>query len=145
MTSLWKKLLHKQEERLVQRGHPSLGLLEFDPEEEAWVARATLGGRRIRILVVGELEPDPRLVDRAAHVFADYESFQKDITRFLELEAADRPQFSDEIRHLEVADVCFYWPDRPKDAMLFFAGSDDSRVWHCDHLDGCPSLLTFDS
>jgi len=145
MAPFRKDPVNGQDDRLLQRAHPTLGLLEFDPEEEAWVVAATLGRCHVRFLVGGELEPDPRLVDRAALVLADHESFQKDVCRFLELEADARSQFSREIRHLEVADVCFFWPDRPNDAMLFFTGSDDARVWHCDYLDGHPSSLTFDS
>jgi hypothetical protein len=145
MAPFWKDLIGGQQERLLQRGHPILGLLEFDPEEEAWVVTTAVGPDQVRVLIGGDREPDPQLVDSAARLVSDSESFVKNISRFLEQQAEARPESSREIRGLRVAAVCFYWPDRRNTAMVFFAGPHESKVWHCDYLDGNPSSLAFDS
>lgn len=134
-----------EEERVLRQEHVQLGVLEFDPDEGVWVATLTRDNRPIRVRVGGEREPDRQLVDRAVHLFEDFEAFKSQIVEFLRLEGAARPHLADALRVLTIGEVCLFWPDRPGDAMVFFAAPDSCRIWHCDYLGGQPSGLSFDS
>lgn len=139
----WKDVFGPPKERLIQKGHPQLGLLEFDPDNEGWVT--TIPGQPIRFVIGGDTEPNARLMESAAKVLERRDAFQHDTALFLERCTSQQPLHADEIRRLVASEVCFFWPHRPESAMVFFSGPNVSHAWHCDYDAGRLAYLTFDS
>ena len=136
-------LFRPPKERLIQKAHPLLGLLEFDPDSEGWVTR--MPGQPIRFVIGGDTAPDPLLMESAARVLQRHNAFLHDMALFLERCTSEQPLHADEIRRLVASDVCFLWPQRPESAMVFFSGPNVSHVWHCDYDAGGLAYLVFDS
>jgi hypothetical protein len=112
-----------------------------------WVARATAQGRPVLFLIGGRYEPDPALIARARDIFGSLDRFVADVTAFLAAEAEQKhwTPFADEIRALTIQDICLFWPSRPDEGMIFFAGTNPDLCWRC-HLNGrTPVGLNFDS
>jgi hypothetical protein len=145
---LWSKLLGQESkparsDRRVE--DPRLGRIEFDDGEGSWSAIPMIDGRAIRFLIGGDDLPDQGLVQHAVAILDDIEAFRRRIRGFLQVEAAAKPRFANEIKQLEISHVCLWWPNRRDDGMIYFTGPDRFRVWRCDYIDGTPTSLGFDS
>lgn len=125
---------------------PRLGVLTFAPDVEAW--RVTVPSSRgpLRFQISGTALPDEQLLGHAADLAAQANSFMDRVRAFLESEAHTQTQWADEIRALELDEVCLLWPKRPNDGMLYFTGAQaDLRLWRCDYVNRTPEGLAFDS
>ena len=141
----WKRLTQPTGKPLGPFEHSSLGPIEFDEEEEAWVAHPTIAGRTIRFVFGGEQEPGRMLIPEAESIVKQFDEFHASIRGFLEREATSKPGLAQEIEQLEISHVCLFWPERPNAGMIFFSSSNGSRVWHCDYINRAPKSLGFDS
>ena len=121
---------------------PTLGVLRYDPEVAAWRSPKA----PIQFLIGGTLEPDLRLRAHASEVQRTADAFLLGIRDYLEREASKNEQWVSDIRGLKLEEVCFFWPERPDDGMLYFAAAPpDTRVWRCDYVNRTPRALGFDS
>jgi hypothetical protein len=128
--------------------HPELGTLSWSKDEEAWLSSAAHNGVGFVFQINGTPEPNQSLVGHAVDIARKKAEFNTCIQRFLQEEAASAPELrelKDEIAGLRIESVCLFWPDRPDDGMIFFAGGRDHRVWRCDYIGRVPKGLGFDS
>lgn len=93
----------------------------------------------------GDLSPDLTLLGHARDIVGSYGAFREQVQALISSEASRQEQFAQEIRSLEVKDVCLLWPDRPDDGMIYFSGSNASHLWRCDYVERVPVALGFDS
>jgi hypothetical protein len=117
---------------------PILGPCVPDQAERWWRASAEVGSRKIAFTLGGDSEPDPALLAHARQIVGDLDAFERRVAEFLKGVAAG---FKDadaraEVEGLRIDDVCLFWPDRPNDGMIYFAGPSEERVWRCDYVDG---------
>ena len=123
-----------------------LGPLVHDRGEDWWTGTATCpDGRRLSFKLAGERAPHPLLLAHARDIVAAHREFARTVSAFLVAEADAHERFADEVRKLEVGEICLFWPDRPDDGMIYFTGPDESRLWRCDYVDRRPVGLGFDS
>jgi hypothetical protein len=126
-------------------GHAVLGELVFDHERESWISRIDTSSGPIVFEIGGERMPDEGLMRHAVDLAEHPAQFMAMVTAFLEVEAKRHKRVSDEIRQLKLESVCLWWPKRPDDGMLYFAGPNEHRVWRCDYVKRTPRDLGFDS
>jgi len=141
----WKRLTRPTGAPLRRFEYSWLGPIEFDEQEEAWVAHPTAGGQTLRFVIGGDKEPHQRLVAQAESIVSEFDDFHARIRGFLRREAASRPMLAQEIEQLEISHICLFGPERPNAGMIFFSSSDRFRVWHCDYVNRVPESLGFDS
>ena len=123
-----------------------LGELRFDRDDGAWRARVACPGGPLGFLIAGDRTPDAALLTHATDLVVASESFIATVRAFLDEEARLDAGRSQEIRGLQLEDVCLLWPKRPNDGMLYFASPrNDGKVWRCDYVDRTPRSLGFDS
>jgi hypothetical protein len=106
-----------------------------------------IGSKVIGCSIAGDGVPHSMRVARAHEIVRSFAEFERTITHFLEDEARDVKhlrRFSDEIRQLEIEDICLLRPGKPDDGMIYFKGPDGYRVWRCDYVDRRPKGLGFD-
>ena len=126
---------------------PVLGRCIPDREEGWWRAHVEVGGHKLGFILGGDSEPDSRVLAHAREIVADFAFFERRVRDFLQKEAAAAgdPTGADEITHLQLEDVCLFWPDRPGDGMLYFAGPENGPVWRCDYVRGVFQSLGCDT
>jgi hypothetical protein len=137
----WRKAVKKQVKDQV------LGTLRYD-DDGCWVARVEVEGKKLKVTIGGDTSPDPALVAHAHDIVASLGEFRDRARAFLEAEIETQPDFADyadEIRALDLHEVWLFWPDRPNDGMIAFAGGKRGRLWRCDYVDRTPKGLGFDS
>ena len=119
---------------------PVLGTLHYDSRVRGWRAAIEAPSGRIGFVIRGENEPAAALVSHAREIASSAESFQQSIRDYLEHEAVCQDVHSDEIRALKLDTVCLFWPDRPADGIIHFAGPNDGplRIWLCDYVERTP-------
>jgi len=125
--------------------HPSLGALVFNDEREQWFAKVETPAGVIGFEIGGDHTPDERLIAHAVDISNQPAEFMSMVAVFLETEAKRNKRMADEIRQLVLESVCLWWPQRPDDGMLYFAGPDKYRIWRCDYRKRKPVGLGFDS
>lgn len=125
--------------------HPVLGPITYSEEEEAWLTEPSHASLGFRFSIAGEAAPDARLLAHAESVARDPVVFRQKITAFLEAEAQRWKNHAETVRRLEIAMVCLFWPERPDDGMIFFAGGESYGLWRCDYKNRAPLDLGFDS
>ena len=127
---------------------PTLGLLSWSKEEEAWLSRPEHRDIGFVFQITGTPQPDASLVRHAADIIQSKDEFVRSVHRFLAAEAATvagLSAFKTEIAGLKIERVSLLWPDRSNDGMIFFAGGRDHRVWRSDYISRIPKELGFDS
>ncbi len=132
-----------QSEPLREVVDPVLGPCFPGQEERWWRAVVDVHGRRITFTLGGDLAPDPALLAHARDIVAELDAFEIRVREFLKAEAAaiGDAEARAEIESLKLDDVCLFWPDRPNDGMIYFAGASDERLWRCDYVQReCRSL-----
>jgi len=126
---------------------PVLGELRLSEDGSWWEGGALLGDRTIELKVGGEGQPDGALLEHARRITADLAGFEERVARFLAREVEQerhlRP-YAEEIRHLRMNELCFFWPERPNAVMVCFAGPDPYRLWRCECADGSFYGFAFD-
>ena len=122
-----------------------LGPLTWSEDGDWWEADVKIGERKFGIKIGGESSPDAALLAHARNIVGSFDEFRQKVLAFLALEAARSDRFADEIRGLEIQDVCLFWPERPDDGMIYFSGPDEFRLWRCEYVDRKPTQLGFDS
>lgn len=122
-----------------------MGTLEWNPEDDGWVATVRLEPHPFRILIGGDERPDEHLLANARAIFSAPEKFVGRVNDLLTKEAHDFPDWTDEIRTLHVDDVSMLWPDAPDEGTIYFAGDTGERRWQCDLKEGHPDgSLSYD-
>lgn len=116
---------------------PVLSRCVPDQVEHCWRASVDVGGREVSIILGGDLTPDPALLAHARQIAGEMGAFVGRVADFLKREAGriEEPDVQAEIENLLVDDVCLFWPDRPNDGMIYFAGPTEERLWRCDYIE----------
>jgi hypothetical protein len=104
-----------------------------------------VGDRKLGFKNGGDTSPDPKLLAHAHEIVAAFDEFRDRVSSFLTTKAARQLHEADEIRVLEIEEVCLFWPDRPDDGMIYFTNGDKGRLWRCDYVGRKPAGLGFDS
>jgi hypothetical protein len=118
---------------------PVLGRVTFNSEEGGWVCTLGVHGRKVEFDIGGDGAPEPALLSAARQIFENFEAFRERVHGYLDRRARemmDAPEVASEIRSLQIETVMLAWPDQPNHGMIFFSGSTDERLWHCDLVDG---------
>jgi hypothetical protein len=124
---------------------PVLGELRQAADGDWWESTLAIGGRSVQFQIGGDREPDAALVAHAREIAGDFSAFIRKVDDFLSVACGESPDAADEIRQLTLGSVCLFWPQRPRDGMLFFQGPDEFRVWRCDYIQGQPRDLGCDT
>jgi hypothetical protein len=127
---------------------PVLGPLSWSKDDEPWLSSPDHNAVGLVVHIAGTPQPDGALVRHAADITKNKEEFVRRVQRFLAEEASSvrhLSAFKEEVAGLKIESVCFFWPERPEDGMIFFAGGRDDRVWRCDYIGRKPKGLGFDS
>ena len=110
-----------------------LGMLEWNAEDDAWVATVRLAPQPFRILVGGDDRPDERLLAHARDIYTAPGKLAGQVNELLRKEAHDLPDWTDEIRGLHLADIALLWPDDPEGGIVYLDGPEPGeRRWQCD-------------
>ncbi len=124
-----------------------LGNLLLSEKGKWWDGSVRVGEYVVGFKIGGSGGPDGRLLEHAHDIVHSFINFRTGVREFLEKEASQvkhlKP-FAEEIRQLEIEDVCLFWPKRPHDGMIYFRGPDQYRIWRCDYVDREPRGLGFD-
>jgi hypothetical protein len=123
-----------------------LGTLQWNAEDDAWVATVRLAPHPFRILIGGDDRPDERLLAHARDIFIAPEKLVGQVNELLRKGAEDLPDWTDEIRGLHLDDVVLLWPDEPDGGIVYLDGPDrGERRWQCDLKDRKPTApLSYD-
>ena len=125
---------------------PGIGMFRYDTDTHSWRTTVQSAAGPIGFLVAGSERPDSGLLETARTVLASSESFMAAVQEYLRREADRGGALAEESQALRLEEVCLFWPNRPKDGMLYFKGSDpERRVWRCDWLNGIPQPLGYDA
>ena len=140
-------LMRPRVQRVDTFPDPELGMLRWSEDTDNWVVSVSANDHAIGFQIGGEPEPDPALLAHARDITRALPEFVSLVSAFLAAEAARRSMatWADEIRLLEIEDVCLFWPERPDDGMIYFQDVDSGLVWRCDYIDRKPTSLGFDS
>ena len=143
----WFHRLHEwaTREPVARVDDPVLG--ELVMQDSAWECTVSSASGPIILRVGGRYEPDPGLIETARSTCREIDCFIDRVTSYLRHEAqqAAWSQFAAELTSLTVHDINYWWPRQPHAGMVFFAGPDACRLWHCD-IDGESfSGLAFDT
>ena len=144
--------------KLVQRFHewatrePILAvddavLGELVYNENSWQCRVDSRAGRIVISIGGRYEPDQRILETGRETFQQIDRFIDRASDYLASETQRKcwQPFVGEIKSLRITDINYWWPHQPEAGMIYFAGPDECRLWHCD-VDGANfSGLAFDT
>jgi hypothetical protein len=117
---------------------PVLGELRLSEDADWWEGNITIGGESIGFKIAGESVPDAMRIAHAHDIVRSFPEFREMIRKFLDDEARNvrhLQRFVDEIRQLQIEDVCLLRPRRPDDGMVYFRGPDPYRLWRCDYVD----------
>lgn len=96
-------------------------------------------------MIGGDERPDDRLVKTAEGIVRSGEGFLGAIDAFLDKSSRGAgPPLDKEILGLRIEDVMVAWQEQPNDALIFFAGGQDYRLWRCCYANGVLASLTFD-
>ena len=144
-TALKKLFASKPKMERVPIMHPTLGLITYSEEEDAWLTAPSHASLGFRFHIAGEEVPASALVSHAESVARDPLAFRKMVSTFLEVEAKRLKDQEDTVRKLEIEMLCLFWPDRPDDGMIYFSGGERYGVWRCDYKNRKPVGLGFDS
>jgi len=110
------------------------------------VSNALPDRRPFAIEITGSSSPNSTLLAHARDVHCDAGAFSRSVSQFLRDQKQHFPSAAaDEIESLRIDVVGLWWPKRPNDGMIFFAGGKEGRVWRCDYIDRSPKGLGFDS
>ncbi len=124
---------------------PVLGSVQWDEEEEAWVADVPHSPAQFRIMMVGEERPDERLLLHARDIFAAPERLLAEVEPIIRRAASEIPEAAREILGLRIEFVALMWPDRPDDGMIYFDGpGTEERIWRCNYVGRRAQDLGFD-
>ncbi|MEG3792148.1 hypothetical protein V1318_18680 [Lysobacter sp. CCNWLW3] len=136
-----------------------LGKLSFNDDVEAWESVAKIGGEEIKFHIAGDwgkeqvvIGPSLRLIGEAEQLAARFEEFSVAVREFIEAQIDQNPalnEWRDELRRLKIAQICFFWAERPSDGEIVFSsdtGGDAGRIWACAIKNGKPApTLSFSS
>ena len=123
-----------------------LGTIEWNAEDDGWVATVRLAPHPFRILIGGDDRPDERLLAHARDIFTAPEKLLGPLNDLLRKEAHELPDWTDEIRGLHLDRIALLWPDDPDDGIMYLDGPDTGgRQWQCDLADRQPAgSLSYD-
>ena len=127
---------------------PTLGMLTWSDDDEAWISSATHADAGFGFLITGTPEPHQALLSHAADIFRRKDDFVAEVLARVRLESEtvrSLRSYRNEIEGLRVEQLCLFWPARPDDGMIYFTGGIDFRLWRCDYVACQPRGLGFDS
>jgi len=126
---------------------PEIGMLRWSDDMNCWAGSVSAGGNTIGFLIGGQSKPDDALIAHARDIKRALPDFVSLVSDFLKGEAEKRSMstWADEIRQLQIEDVCLFWPNRPNDGMIYFQDVESGLVWRCDYIARKPTSLGFDS
>jgi hypothetical protein len=142
---MWKWFRGDRAKQYAPIEHPRLGVMTFDRREDCWIADQPLQSHAVRLLIVGEPQPEGCLVSHAVEIVDSFDQLQRSVDRLLDNAIEERPKFAHEIKRLAITEICLLWLDRPGDGMIYFSGPDPHHVWRCDYINRQPQSLGFDS
>jgi hypothetical protein len=125
---------------------PQLGTLLWADDENAWRVPPTPDFPYHILLTPapGAMTPGKESISRARQLMADGPGFRSRLTGFL---AAARASFPTEVQgeiDMLFPDVITLYSHDPGLGMIFFAGNDSKKVWHCEVKEGELRHLRFD-
>jgi hypothetical protein len=132
------------------RGHvrkdPQLGTLIRNVKAEAWEGDFRVRDRTVKILIDGQQEPNPALIDRARELVADFDTFERRLNDYLAETAkewaSEAPDLGADISALRISSITLRSRKR---VLVDFDGPDVDVYWSCEYADGKFSGLDFDS
>lgn len=136
-----------------------LGRLSFNDDVEAWESVAKIGGEDVEFHIAGDwsrgqvvIGPSRRLIGEAERLATHFEEFSGAVKAFIEAQIDQNPalnEWRDELGRLKIAQICFFWAERPSDGEIVFSsdtGGDAGRIWACAIKNGKPApTLSFSS
>jgi hypothetical protein len=128
------------------RHHSQLGALTRNTQAACWEGAFYARDGRIRIVIDGGEEPDPKLVAHARDLIADIDNIQRKIDTFLADEAkreAD-PELAAQIAGLRVAAINVFSKKGSPRSNVDLKGEDVDVFWSCTLINGKPENLWFD-
>lgn len=152
-----KRFLFGDKRQIIEVvGSDLLGKLSFNDDAEAWESVAKIDGVRIKFHIAGDwgkeqvvIGPSPRLIGEAERLAAHFEEFSGAARAFIEAQIDQTPalnEWRDELQRLKIAQICFFWAERPNDGEIVFSGGAAGRIWACAIKDGKPApTLSFSS
>ena len=135
------------------RGHvrhdPLLGTLVRAPALHCWETTLVFGDHTVNVLIQGDEEPSPILLESARRVLADLEGLgrglREHIVRQAHVEAAADPELAAELAAQRLSSIRWSSADDPGRAEIGLDGPDDGRFWYCEYVDGEFGPLDFDN
>lgn len=113
-----------------------MGVLEWNREDDGWVATVRVTAHPFRILIGGDDRPDERLLAHARDIYTAPEKLVGQVNDLLRKEAHDFPDWREEMSGLYMADVALLWPDDPDGGIIYLdAPERTERRWQCDLVD----------
>jgi hypothetical protein len=110
-----------------------LGTIEWNAEDDGWVAIVDASPRPFRILIGGDERPDERLLAHARDIFTAPERLIAQLNDLVKKEAIEFPDWADEVSRLYIDRIALLWPDEPDGGIVYLAGPDTGeRQWQCD-------------
>ncbi|HEX8409607.1 MAG TPA: hypothetical protein VF883_12125 [Thermoanaerobaculia bacterium] len=108
-------------------------MLEWNAEDDGWVATVRLAPHPFRILIGGDDRPDERLLAHARDIFTAPGKLIGQFNDLVRKEAHEFPDWADEISGLHLETVSLLWPDDPDGGIVYLDGRDTGeRRWQCD-------------
>jgi hypothetical protein len=147
LNAIRKLLGRAKPHRVTKFAHPELGTLQWSEDDNYWEVSVAVGDNTIRFLVGGDSEPSELLLSHARDIARNLPDFLSMVSGFLSAEAEKNSMsaYSDEIKQLQIEQVCLFWPNRPNDGMIFFHAEENYPAWRCDYVNRRPRSLGFDS
>ena len=147
LSNLWKGVISNSAAHGPQVVHDSvLGEMRLVNDARWWEATTQVAGQIITFRIGGKGAPNAVSIIQAHEIVQKFETFQREINEFLYQQSVDYlSDGAEEIQQLEVESIHFSGSKQPRSGMIYFSGSDEYRLWHCDYIEGKFRSLVFDS
>lgn len=154
--ALKRKLLGDRRPIVRQIENEILGSLIYSDDDEAWLTEQDSKELKFGFYIAGSEDlaatshmPDPVLIRQAESIARSQDQFIAEVMAYVNEECRTKSLhkgWEDEIAQLQIETLCLFWPKRPRDGQISFAGGNNYRLWRCAYLDGKPGGgLDFDS
>lgn len=105
--------------------HPVLGPIEYDPVNEAWVARPPVGSGSVELYIEGDDAPDAWLLDKAQEAVVNWEEFERNAVHCIQ---SGTPPLAG----ARVSEVHYTGRDADYFAMVYFLPEVRNLTFRCN-------------
>ena len=118
-----------------------LGEMIFNRDNFCWESKKKINDDEVNFIVGGTKKPDDKLIKALEEIAKSFNEFQYIINEFLKEQTQNA---GEEILKLKISDIMYSRPDKPNNGMVFFRGTTNYKIWHCDLVKGKPKYLNYD-